>query len=314
MRVICQRFGSHYGVSTAASSATLLGFLCAMVCGLTACNPSPTQTKSPSATKPMATPPVDSSQPSPPPFVEVTPSQQDADEESIDALYARAVRAARAGAHAESIALLDEIIEREPRAATAFYTRGRAHFRLGNMEQSLKDFDQMIKLLPDAAPRLWERGITLYYLKQYQEGADQFKLYQTYYNKDVENAVWQFICRAKVDGMDTARENMLHIEGDTRVPLMEIYGLFRGELQPADVIEAAQQPSQDPDQTAMQQFYADLYLGFYYEAVGNIDEAKKHIQQAMALTVDAQPPTNNYMWDVARMHARWLDETEHQEN
>ena len=48
-------------------------------------------------------------------------------------------------------------------------------------------------------------------------------------------------------------------------------------------------------------FYAHLYLGLYFEATGDAVKAKEHIDLAAA---KADP--NNYMGDVARVHARLL--------
>jgi hypothetical protein len=52
-------------------------------------------------------------------------------------------------------------------------------------------------------------------------------------------------------------------------------------------------------------FYADLYLGLYYEANGNDELAKQHIFAA-AKNDEPNRLVNRYMWDVARIHAEQL--------
>jgi lipoprotein NlpI len=49
-------------------------------------------------------------------------------------------------------------------------------------------------------------------------------------------------------------------------------------------------------------FYAHLYLGLYFEALGDAEKARKHITRAAG-----QYQTGDYMGDVARVHQqlRW---------
>ena len=244
----------------------------------------------------------------------VKPIPQDlineATQETVEQLYLRGLRLMEEARSEEAVKVFTEVMEREPRAWNAYYSRGKEHFRLGKFNESLDDFDKTIKMHPDVSERLWERGITLYYLKRFPEAAEQFELHQNFNDQDVENSVWQFVCRAQVDGVDKAREQMLEIENDSRIPLMEIYGLFRGELTPQDVITASEKENPDPIKVNVQKFYANLYLGLYYEATDQIELAKKHIEQAVNFRVNGRAPTNNYMWDIARIHAEWLKNLE----
>ena len=168
------------------------------------------------------------------------------------------------------------------------------------------DFDKLIDLRPRFRNTLWERGITLYYVGRFADGAKQFQNYQTNHDNDVENSVWEFLCNAEAKGLDYARENMIVIEADPRAPFMEIFGLFRGEKSAEDVMNAIQSDHPDKGLVAIQEFYANLYLGLYYDVHKQPDLARKHIQLATEYKVDGKPPANNYMYDVARNHAKKL--------
>jgi lipoprotein NlpI len=74
--------------------------------------------------------------------------------------------------------------------------------------------------------------------------------------------------------------------------MRQVYEMFRGKLAPAQVLAAG---GSRPDG----QFYANLYLGLYYEAIGDARRAREHI------TVAAQDRFMNeggYMHMVARIH------------
>ncbi len=132
---------------------------------------------------------------------------------------------------AEAVTLVRDAEQDEQTYPSVYYWRGRWHFRLGQFDKSLADFDRYIKLRPELNARLWERGITCYYAEKYGDGAKQFELYQTYYDNDVENSVWRFLCQAHVDGIPKSRAAMLPIRNDPRIPMMAVFDLFRGDAQ-----------------------------------------------------------------------------------
>ena len=90
---------------------------------------------------------------------------------------------------------------------------------------------------------------------------------------------------------------MLKIGRDKRVPMMQVYDLYRGALKPADVLAAAEAGEVAPMQRQQRLFYAHLYLGLYYDATGNKKQALEHMSQA----ADKYRITH-YMGDVARVH------------
>ncbi len=220
--------------------------------------------------------------------------------ENADELLRQASKAAAEGDSASAVRLATQAIDADSKLAVAYYVRGREHFRLGNIKDSVADFDKFVELRPELEPRQWERGISYYYAEQYEKGAKQFELYQTYHDNDVENSVWRYLCVARSDGIEKARETMLPIKNDTRVPMMQIYDMYRGKLTPEDVLRAAR--AGDPSEAQLNRalFYAHLYIGLFYEAEQKTELAKKHIVESQ------QHKIGHYMWDVAHVHAGLL--------
>ncbi len=215
--------------------------------------------------------------------------------------YAAAERAAAAGRSAESVALTTSLLATDPEFAAAYYLRGREQFRLGQFAASLADFDAYLARVPERRSSLWERGITCYYAEQYQAGADQFLAYQTFDNRDVENAVWHVLCLSRIRGWRAAQRALMPVKHDARVPMMTLYDLFRGQASPEDVLKAAEQPASTEAHQNRQRFYAHLYLGLYFEANQRPDLARQHLTQAAH-----DHRIDHYMWDVANVHAKRL--------
>ena len=217
----------------------------------------------------------------------------------------------RAGFHeanrepARAIADYDQVIKLDPRLPDTWQHRGGEHFKLGHIKESLADFDKFIELVPQQAPYHWQRGISLYYAGRFAEGRKQFELHQTVNPNDVENAVWHFLCVARADGVEKARASLIPIKGDARVPMMEVHALFANKVKPEDVLKAASAGSPPELRRHRQLFYAHLYLGLYFEALGEEPQAREHITLAAG-----RYQTDDYMGDVARVHRRlrWPDE------
>ena len=213
----------------------------------------------------------------------------------------------RARAHEESrdyakaVVDYDAGLKLNTNAAVAWQRRGEAHFRLGHFKESIADFDRLIELMPAQAPQHWQRGIALYYAGRFEDGRKQFELHQTVNTRDVENAVWHYLCVARASGVDKARAALIPIEGDARVPMAQVHALFATKAKPEDVLAAAKAGDPPPDRLDNQMFYAHLYLGLYFEAIGDARLAREHIFKA-ATGFKAE----HYMGDVARVHAQVL--------
>ncbi|MDE2755482.1 MAG: tetratricopeptide repeat protein [Acidobacteriota bacterium] len=202
------------------------------------------------------------------------------------------------GRHRQAIADYDAVLKLNPDVVEVYNRRGSEHFKLGHIEASIADFDRAIELNPGQEPYHWQRGISYYYAGLFEKGRAQFQSHQQVNANDVENAVWHFLCGARLVGVTQARQSLLDIEGDRRVPMMEIYRLFRGEGTIDEVMRAARGGDGDPAVRNRQLFYAHLYLGLYHEALGDETEARRHL----VLAADRYP-VNHYMGDVARVHA-----------
>ena len=178
----------------------------------------------------------------------------------------------------------------------AMLNRAVIEFEHGRFAESAAAFDSLAKAVPDEAPYLWQRGIALYYAGRYTDCRRQFESHRAVNPDDVENAAWHFLCVARAESPAKARAALLPVGRDGRVPMLEVYQMFRGTLTPEQVLSAA---GSQPDA----QFYGHLYLGLYFEALGMKDRALEHIEIAGA---DRFEPYGGYMHMVARVHLRSL--------
>lgn len=182
-----------------------------------------------------------------------------------------------------------------------YYKRGCWNFRMGKIDDSMQDFDKYVDLVPARANAQWERGITCYYANRFKAGAQQFVDYQTYHNQDVENAVWRYLCQVQFDGKKKSRKAILPIEDDRRVPMMEIYRLFRGDSTPQKVLDVLAASNSMGLQARHETFDAHLYLALFFDAEDELQNAKKHIELAVK-----QFKQGDYMWAVAVEHQKHI--------
>ena len=156
-----------------------------------------------------------------------------------------------------------------------------AHFEAGRVAESAAEFDRLVKV---------------YYAGRYDDCRRQFELHRTVNPNDVENATWHFLCVARAESPAKARSALLPVGPDARVPMRQVYEMFRGAMTPEQVLGAA--GAQPPAQ-----FYARLYLGLYFEALGDAARAREHITAAAA---DRYAAAGGYMHTVARVHLALL--------
>ncbi len=225
----------------------------------------------------------------------------EANPKSPEARYFRGQLYVQSRQFQNAIQDFSEAVKQRPDFADAWEQRGEAQFRSGKVAGSIEDFDQFLKLEPAKKPYLWQLGLSYYYAGRYEDGKKLFELHQTVNRHDVENAVWHFLCAAKVIGLEKAREQLIPIEGDRRIPLMQIYALFRGKGTVDDVLKAAQAGDPGKAERQERQFYTHLYLALYYDATGNETAAREAIAKASGEFAE-----DGYMGDVARVHALFL--------
>ncbi len=194
-----------------------------------------------------------------------------------------------------------KVIELQPRAVEAYILRGQARFCLGHVGSALADFDKVVDMAPVLGPQLWQRGVALFELGRYADARKQFESCHTASTNDVECAAWHFLCVAKTDGVDKARDNLLTVGGDPRVPMPEIYASLTGKGTADAVLAAAKAGDVPAAERDRRQFYAHFYLGLFYEATG--DRAKAREQLAAAVTLADKV---DFLGVAARLHAERL--------
>lgn len=193
--------------------------------------------------------------------------------------------------------------------ALAHQNRGQKRFYEGDIKGSIEDFDAYLDLRPDQVAYHWQRGLCYYYAKRYEDGKKQFEQHQTVNSQDVENAVWHFLCAVKTPGgsIEEARKNLIPITKDTRVPMQQVHALFAGTGTADQVLEAAAKQG-DPKTSAIAKnamLYAHLYIGLYYEAIGDEKNMKLHIEKAAS-----DFKMEHYMGKTAQVHAQLRGITE----
>jgi lipoprotein NlpI len=166
----------------------------------------------------------------------------------------------------------------------------------GHSKASLPIFDRVVELVPEQAPYNWQRGIALSSGGRFEEGAEQFKTHHEVNPDDVENSAWYFLCIAKTQGVEAARKTVIPSRGDGRQPMMSVLQMLQGKLQPEEVLAAAEEntPSGEPRKRA--QFYAALYVGLYYDSLGDDRQAAEYLKKSLSYGV------SGYMADTARVY------------
>ena len=195
-----------------------------------------------------------------------------------------------------AIADLDRSIEFEPDAAGTYQTRGEMHFKAGHIRESIADFDRFLELRPERQPHHWQRGISYYYAGEYEKGVRQFELHKTVNPQDVENAVWHYLCKAKLSGPDKARAALIEIASDGRPWAMTVYRMYQGKVTTRQALAHADRISDTAAQRRNNLFYTHLYVGLYHQSTGRAELALEHIR--IAAEKYSSP---HYMGEVARV-------------
>jgi len=183
-------------------------------------------------------------------------------------------------------------LQRAADSPRALLDRAIDDFLAGRVSESVVGFDRVAALAPDAAPQLWQRGIALYYVGRYDDCRKQFESHRTVNPNDVENPAWHFLCVSHAESPQKARAALLPVGPDQRSPMREVYEMFKGTMSPDAVLAAA-------GQSISARFYAELYVGLYYEATGKKTEALTHLKAAAA---ERYASAGGYMHRVAALH------------
>ena len=171
----------------------------------------------------------------------------------------------------------------------------------GDVEGSLKDFNTALTLRPSIYPYLWQRGLSLYYIgtpEALQLGAKQFRDDVAVNPNDTEEAIWAFMCEARLSSPEQARQYFVVVGRDSRPVMRAAYEAFRQGLDPIETIRGAVGNVEQGHSA----FYSWLYVGLWYEAHGRESDAQAAILKA--LDTDYARSSGDYMAAVARVHAK----------
>jgi lipoprotein NlpI len=141
----------------------------------------------------------------------------------------------------------------------------------------------------------------LYFVGDYRRGAKQFEEHRTVNPNDVENAAWHFLCVAKSDSIEAARDLVLPAPGDSRTPMEEVLRM----LTSGDTGSVERRVAGLPEGSKMRadaEFYGNFYLGLYADAGGQREKALTFLSRA------AKDAPHHYMGDIARVYAKYLAE------
>jgi lipoprotein NlpI len=203
-----------------------------------------------------------------------------------------------------ALACFREVLRLDPGFRPEVYDRmGDALLKLGKFNDAVAAFDKFLELRPKFAPDHWRRGIALYYAGRFDDGRKQFDLHRSVNPEDVENSAWHYLCNARTTSPKKAREDLIPVTKDARVPMREVLELFAGKLKPADVLAAAEASGLKDEKLKEARFYAHLYVALYYESEGDAKKTLEHLTIAVE-----QYKIGHYMWDVGNAHLKVLKE------
>lgn len=199
----------------------------------------------------------------------------------------------------QELIIWEQAVALRPNDPNAYVRRGMVQFKLGRVFESIQDFDRAEQLDNRLTPYLWQRGLSRYYLEQFAEAAQQFELDLKINPQDVEEMIWRYLSLARLQGPESARVALLPAAQESRPVLRKIYDLFNGDC----TVEAVLTLGENQGDRGL--FYSLLYVGLFYEATNVPDLARIYIVKAAN-----QPPLDDYMWHLARVHKqrrRWTD-------
>jgi lipoprotein NlpI len=196
----------------------------------------------------------------------------------------------------------DSTLRLDP-SAELYNERGSVRFQAGRITAALEDFDKAIGDRPELDAGHWQRGICYYYLERWEEGRKQFERYQRVDDNDVENVVWRAMCMARdpIIGWQGAAKDLWPVRHDRRVPLMVVHQLFADQATPQAVLDAVTAGEPEEQELLSRQFYANLYLGLYYDCRKQPDLALPYLEAAAGKYL-----LPGYMGEVAVIHAARL--------
>jgi lipoprotein NlpI len=179
----------------------------------------------------------------------------------------------------------------QQRAAELLYLSGYA-------SESIPVFDKANELDPSLLAKNWQLGIALATNGDFKRGAELFKSHREVNPDDVENSAWYYLCVAKSEGLEKAKSSVIPSRGDPRPPMMNVLKMLDGKETPEQVLEAAEKAGSNEEERNLARFYANLYVGLYFDSVDRKEDAVKYLKRSREFGIDG------YMADTARVYLR----------
>jgi lipoprotein NlpI len=190
--------------------------------------------------------------------------------------YDRGNSYAALGKHREAIADYAAAIRLNKDYQTAYFNRGNSYQATGRFAEAASDYDAAIRLKPDDADAIHSRGFVNFYLGRYAAAAEDF---QRGAANDAYVAIWRHLARSRI-GQADPHELALNtiVKFDRAIWPGPIIGLFLGQMQPAQVLAAAQ--SGDAKKRREQGCEASFYLAEYALMKVEIGDAQRLFREA----------------------------------
>lgn len=218
---------------------------------------------------------------------------------SMSSMAKRIAAALQEGESGTAIAFADAMVRQHRDDPNALRVAADVYLRTGKVESAARFFDRYVKSSPRGLPGLWQRGIALYFIGEYSEAAKQFEEHRKVNPFDVENAAWHFVCVAKAESAEQAKELVLPAPNDSRIPMRELHQMLTtGDTDV--VIDRMSQTADGSEDQKEAEFYGNFYLGLYADALGEQKKARKYLALA------AEDAPHHYMGDIARVYASRL--------
>ena len=130
---------------------------------------------------------------------------------------------------------------------------GESSLLAGEFEKAVWAFDSALYLTPGQRdPRLWQRGLACFYGGRYEDGRRQFEADMDANGSDVEEVIWQFLCRCKMNGYHSAKaDGFLPLKtcdglAPPPPPMQQVLQLYQGDGTIESVFKAATSPDGSP--------------------------------------------------------------------
>ncbi len=196
--------------------------------------------------------------------------------------------------------------------ADVFQMRGCSNFKHGNIQGAVSDWVNFIRLKPDKEADHWQICVAYALLGSYEDARKQFEWHWTVNAEDMEVAFWHYLCVARMEGLESAQENLIEVTGEERVPMPELHQLFKGGGSEAEVWLAVEEGDPGKDERNQREFFANYYLGLHRQAAGKLEEADELIGKALEIAksnegyIGDSPGGQLRAGDIARVHSQQL--------